>query len=86
MSADRVETEWHLTPRGWEEGATTPIHEPSPPPQDRVLTIAVITTWPSQWNNKKTETQLIERWRNNDQTEFNELTARFGSMPPKTRP
>ncbi len=81
MSADRTETEWHLTPRGWEEGATTPISATTPPPEDRVLTVVRITSWPSQWNHKKTEKWLEERWRTGNTAELDELTARFGRRP-----
>jgi hypothetical protein len=81
MAADRVETLWHLTLRGWEQG-----QDNTTPPSDRVLTIVDVTVWPSQWDSKKTTKHTEERWRSNDKAEVEELLTKFPRFTADWKP
>ncbi len=81
MSASNEWTEWHLTPRGWEEGtcktdfALTTVT----PPEDRLLTMKYQEYLSSRYS--KTDTRLIEIWRGQDGRQIELLLAQFGPCP-----
>lgn len=82
MAIKKEWTEWHLTPRGWERGATR-VHgrgnDWAPEPEDRV----------ASWVYAETETSAGTRryseptWDNKVLAQVNELLTRFGPCPEK---
>ncbi|MFL6439340.1 MAG: hypothetical protein ACJ71Q_17320 [Terriglobales bacterium] len=82
MSLSKEWTDWHLTPRGWEEGSTEVdfghVTEKDPPP-DRVLTsrfseeLSSAYSKMSRWHN--------ERWRSPDEGAVKALLEKFGPPP-----
>lgn len=82
MAARREWTEWHLTPRGWERGATRVQGRGNiwtPEPEDRV----------ASWVYSEVETSVGLRrnteptWDNKIVSQVNELLTRFGECPEK---
>ena len=84
MAARKEWTEWHLTPRGWEKGATrvhgqgnTWVEEPL----DRVLS--------SVYQELQTEGSsdvkkwVEETWRSKKSNEVDELLKQYGACPER---
>lgn len=80
MAADRLETEWHLTPSGWINGTIrffghiqgTAVE----PPPDRVLTVVHKIYQRSEWSSE--ERSIYEIWRSpSDSVTIDELRRRF---------
>jgi hypothetical protein len=80
MALRKEWTEWHLTPRGWERGATRVQgrgNHWTPEPEDRV----------ASWVYSETETSVGLRrhseptWDNKLAAQVNELLTRFGPCP-----
>lgn len=81
MSASNEWTEWHLTPRGWEEGTckTDSALTEVAPPDDRVLTMKYKEYLSSRFSNADIGSNQI--WRSPDGNRVNELLAQFGPCP-----
>ena len=84
MAPRKEWTEWHLTPRGWEKGATRVHGEGNTwveEPLDRVLSFVYqeVETASSPDVRKWAE----ETWRSKDTAKVNEYSARFGAPPER---
>jgi hypothetical protein len=82
MSASHEWTEWHLTPRGWEEGSTLVDFgriTQKPPPLDRVLTCKYTVKLSSPFSRFDTTTRI--EWKSDNQHIIEELIAQFGECP-----
>jgi hypothetical protein len=80
MAYDDVETEWHLTPRGWIQGTRWffgKTDKEIPPPHDRVLTMVDRTYQRSGWS--KEENTQRETWRSASLTpeELSDLRRKY---------
>ena len=82
MAIRKEWTEWHLTPRGWERGATRMQgrgNDWAAEPEDRV----------ASWVYTEVETSAGVRkgaeptWDNKSPDEVQELLNRFGACPPQ---
>jgi hypothetical protein len=81
MSASNEWTEWHITPRGWEEGTCktdTALNEVTPP-EDRVLTMKYCEFLSSRFS--KADIGAEELWRGSDSSTTQSLLAQFGPCP-----
>jgi hypothetical protein len=82
MSLSREWTDWHLTPRGWEEGSTRTdfgnVTE-TEPPQDRVLTSRFSEELSSIYS--KMDRWHQEQWRSADADAVKALLDKFGPPP-----
>lgn len=81
MSASNEWTEWHLTPRGWEEGTCKTdfkLTEVSPP-EDRVLTTRYWEFLSSRYSEADIGSKEIWRCQNDDQ--ITALLTEFGPCP-----
>jgi hypothetical protein len=82
MSLSHEWTDWHLTPRGWEEGSTEVdfghVTEKEPPP-DRVLTVRFTEKLTSPYS--KMHTWHDEKWRSDDANAVKTLLDKFGPPP-----
>jgi hypothetical protein len=82
MSLQNEWTEWHLTPRGWEQGSIQRDFEGEtivPAPEDRVMTF-IFKEYQS-CSFAKLLRNLSEEWRGLDQARVDELLAKFGKCP-----
>jgi hypothetical protein len=82
MSADRYDVEYHLTPRGWEEGTAYFYGDPQgvvPVPKDAVLTLLKETFQSSPFS--KDEVSWSEKWRSSQKTDIELLQKKFGARP-----
>lgn len=81
MSASNEWTEWHLTPRGWEEGTCktdTALNEVTPP-RDRFLTMKYQEFLSSTYSKADIGTKEI--WRSSDGLAIENLLRQFGPCP-----
>jgi hypothetical protein len=84
MAPRKEWTEWHLSPRGWEKGATR-VHGTGniwvEEPLDRALSSVYqeLETSSSPEVKKWSE----ETWRSKDTAKVNELLAQFGPGPER---
>jgi len=81
MSASNEWTEWHLTPRGWEEGTCKTdfsLNEVSAP-DDRELTMKYKEYLSSR--HSKADIGSTEIWRSKDGDQIKALLAQFGPCP-----
>ena len=82
MSASHEWTEWHLTPRGWEQGSWkidfgSVNHKDYP--DDRVLTCQYherLSSPFSQWQK-----YVDEIWRSDNESDVTELLQKFSNCP-----
>lgn len=84
MSASNEWDEYHLTPRGWEEGSSKTDFAPEkevPPPADRVLTKRFIDYQSSAFS--RPHRYWEERWRSSDGAAVQELLAKHGDIEKK---
>jgi hypothetical protein len=81
MAASHDWYEWHLTPRGWEEGS---VYQDSPrktvePPADRVETwvadVVIGSTFSKPYRSKK------QTWTSSDDEAIRMLREKFGECP-----
>jgi hypothetical protein len=82
MSASNEWTEWHLTPRGWEEGDTKKDFvgtKTTPTPKDRVLTFRYKEFLSSVYSKPDIGKTMI--WRCNDEQLIKNLLDKFGECP-----
>lgn len=81
MSASNEWTEWHLTPRGWEEGdsKTDFASKSEAAPADAVQTVKYREYLSSSFS-KLEKTSEIE-WSSDDKALIAELRAKFGEPP-----
>lgn len=84
MAARKEWTEWHLTPRGWEKGATrvhgqgnTWVEEPL----DRVLS-SVYQELQSD-GSPEVKKWVEETWRSKKSNEVDDLLKQYGACPEK---
>ena len=80
MAVDRLETEWHLTRKGWMKGTSYffgGTDKEVPPPTDRLLTMVELTEQRSNWSPE--ETSWTEKWRSPDisDLELKQLREKF---------
>ena len=80
MSADKFETEYHLTPNGWVSGTAYfygKAEKKIAPPADRVLTVIELLEQSSRFS--PTEQSTSEKWRSPDvsDAELVDLQKRF---------
>jgi hypothetical protein len=82
MAASNEWTEWHLTPRGWEEGSSrldsVGITHVEPPP-DRVLTCQYQELLSSPYAGW--EVNVTEEWRSGDEALIQQLLSQYGQCP-----
>ncbi len=84
MAVRKEWTEWHLTPNGWQRGATR-VHDQGntwvDEPEDRVLSFVYqeLETSGSEGIKKWAE----ETWRSKSATNIEELTRKYGPAPEK---
>jgi hypothetical protein len=82
MSASYEWTEWHLSPRGWEQGSCKidfgDVHKKEPP-HDRVRSCVYHETLSSVFSQMSR--YVDETWRSNDEAKVNELLEEFGECP-----
>jgi hypothetical protein len=82
MSASHEWTEYHLMPRGWEQGSWKidfgDVHKKDPPP-DRFLTCVYHEKLSSVFS--KMNRYVDETWRSNDSAKLSELSKEFGECP-----
>ncbi|WP_446744288.1 hypothetical protein [Silvibacterium acidisoli] len=82
MSASYEYQDYHLTPRGWENGSHredgTGKTNVEPPP-DRVMT----TRWEETWNigAKDIKKRLDVTWKSDNKEAIESLIAQFGDSP-----
>lgn len=82
MSLSDEWTEWHLTPRGWEEGSTQidfGNRTNRPRPNDAVLSVKYREIVASMYS--KCERTRHETWRSRDPTTVDALLAKYGECP-----
>ncbi|GEC42064.1 hypothetical protein JOH52_002827 [Sinorhizobium meliloti] len=81
MSASNEWTEWHLTPRGWEEGdsKTDFAKNSKPTPKDRVQTVEHREFLSSSFSRLEVTNDII--WSSDDESLIAELRAKFGDAP-----
>lgn len=81
MSASNEWTEWHLTPRGWEEGdsKTDFAKFNKPAPSDRVETVEHREFLSSAFSQLEVTNRVI--WKGDDLKLAAELRAKFGDPP-----
>lgn len=83
MSAINEWTEWHLTPRGWEQGTEKTDFASSTkivaPPSDRVLTCRYYEYLSSVFS--AVDKGVNEIWRSSQEKLIKELLQKFGSCP-----
>ena len=87
MSASHEWTEYHLTPRGWEQGSYQrdfAKRQDEPPPADRVLT-KIYGERLSSMFSKKPELYENETWRGTDADAIARLQRKFGTCPEAER-
>lgn len=82
MAARREWTEWHLTPRGWERGATR-VHGKGnqwvAEPADRVASFVYSETETGDGVRQHAE----QTWDNKNVAQVNEFLTRFGACPER---
>ena len=84
MSASNEWTEWHLTPRGWEEGTGKRDfghHTEGMTPPDRILTCRYteyLGSMGAEWERSTTE-----MWRSSDSAAVAELLKKYGPCPER---
>lgn len=83
MVADRLETEWHLTPNGWMHGTTRFFGhiqgEAVEPPPDRVLTVVHEIYQRSEWSSEERSVHEIWRSPSADSAMIGELRRQFSA-------
>lgn len=82
MSVDNYEDEYHLTPRGWEEGDSYyygKAQKNIAPPKDRVLTVVDHSEQSSRF--APSVSSWVEKWRSSDAAKVAELISKFGPRP-----
>jgi len=82
MAVRKEWTEWHLTPRGWERGATRVQGKGNnwaAEPEDRVASWVYSETETSAGLRRNTE----PTWDNKATSQVNEFLTRFGPCPEK---
>ena len=81
MTASNEWTEWHLTPRGWEEGdsKTDFAKFDKPTPSDRVETVEHREVVSSAFSPLEVTNDII--WSSEDKALVASLRAKFGDAP-----
>jgi hypothetical protein len=77
-------TEWHLTPRGWEKGATRVQGKGNTwtaEPEDRVLSFVYKEVETSA--SPEVQKSLEETWHSKKAKSVDELLKQFGACPEK---
>ena len=84
MAARKEWTEWHLTPAGWQRGATRVQAKGNTwvdDPEDRVVSFTYQEIETSA--APEVRTSLEETWRSKTATNIAELLTRYGTAPAK---
>jgi len=83
MVLSRERQDYHLTPRGWEEGSfkgdVVGGANEVPIPEDRVLTIACYDELPAVHAKPYFHDQVV--WESEDKKMIRELKKKFGARP-----
>ncbi|QHG70168.1 hypothetical protein [Ensifer adhaerens] len=81
MSASNEWTEWHLTPRGWEEGdsKTDFAFNSKAAPADAVQTVKNREYLSSSFSKLEKTSEI--QWSSDDKALIAELLAKFGEAP-----
>jgi hypothetical protein len=83
MAARKEWTEWHLTPGGWQRGATRAQGRNNwvDDPEDRLLSYVFQETETSASPEVKRSTE--ETWRSKTTTDIDQLLQQYGACPQK---